>query len=185
MTKDTSDQIPEHNGFNRIRETIDGNTGEVLNRERMDGNKNFVMLFRDKMPVIRDLIVSHPSAATLLLFLAEHMDGTNCIFMSQRTMAELVDISQATINRALVVLCERRIVERIVIGNLSGYAINAQLVWTTHSNGRRYARLKADMLISEAEQQKPRAKARKVKTLTVDHKVIDPRQQLIPGIEQD
>lgn len=174
----------EHQGFNRVKEIIDQNTGEVLNRERLDGNKNFIMLFRDKMHVIRDLIKDKPQAATLLFFLTEHMDSTNAIFMSQMTLADLIQLSQPTISRALKELESRSIIQRIYVGNLVGYAINAQLAWTTHSNGRRYAHLKADMVISEGEQKKPRAKPARIKTLTVEHKVIDPRQQLIPGIEQ-
>lgn len=173
----------EHAAFNRIKEIVDANTGEVLSRERLDSNKNFIMLFRDKMNIIRDLIKSKPQAATLLFFLAENMDTSNAIFMSQTTLAELVQLSQPTISRALKELEERKIIERIYVGNLVGYTINAQLVWTTAANGRRYAKLKADMLVSECEQKKPRAKAAKIKTLTVSHNAVDPRQQLIPGTE--
>lgn len=169
----------EHKGFNRVKEVIDQNTGEVLHRERLDANKNFVMLFRDKIHIVRDLIVSHPTSATILLFLVEHMDGSNCVFMSQRTMGELTDMSAATVNRAISVLVDRKIMDRIYVGNLVGYAINANLAWTTHSNGRRYAHLKADMVISEHEQIKPRPKIKKIKTVNVNHSTINPQQMTL------
>lgn len=159
----------------RVRQTIDAKSGELLHVEKIPGNENFVMLFKDKLPVIRSLIKADAMAASLLFFLVEQMARDNLLVASQRTLAELVGISAASICRGLNTLKKHGIIEIKYVGNTPAIAINADLVWSTHANGKKYAACRAKMLISEDEQKKPRGK--RLKIITTAAKAEDPRQQ--------
>jgi predicted transcriptional regulator len=139
------------------------------------------MLFRHALPAVREVVMERPTAARLLFFCAEHMSSTNILVTSQQTIAEYLGVSRSAVHRDIKYLKGKNIVDVIMIGSCPAIAVNAQLAWTSHANGRQYAALKGDILISKAEQTKPRAKGHKVLLTTATKEV--PGQQFIPGTE--
>ena len=135
-------------------------------------------------PVIRQLIKDDPKQATVLSTVIEHMNKGNALVISQRTLSEITGLSLGSVNKALNLLEKGNLVKKLRVGNIPVIHINANLAWTTHANGRRYAMLTAEVVISEGEQVKPRPKMLKTVSLPKSSVSVEhPGQQVIPGTE--
>lgn len=161
----------------RIKQVVDTKTGEVVHQEMIPGNDNFVMMFRDKMPAIRTLMKADPMAARVLFVIIEEMARDNVLATSQKTLSEYAGCSVASVCRAYKTLKKHGIIETYFVGNLPCIAVNPELVWTSHANGKKYAKCKATLLISADEQKSPRGK--RIKTITTDVKKDNPLQERI------
>jgi predicted transcriptional regulator len=168
----------------RIRQTVDANTGEVLFSENIDGNKDFTQVYGLFWPVIKQFIKTDRKRALVLCAVIEHMNKGNAVVISQRTLAEITGLSLGSVCTALRLLEKENIVKKLRVGNIPVLHVNANLAWTTHANGRRYAALTAEVILSENEQVKPRPKMLKTVSLPKSSIAIEhPGQQVIPGTE--
>ena len=95
-------------------------TYEEERQEHLDAaklNQHFFMVFKKAgSPLLRDLIDKSPSACSLFLFLAEQADRTNAIVASGKALAAALNMSEATISRAIKVLIEKELIERLNSG---------------------------------------------------------------------
>lgn len=146
------------------RQVIDTKTGEVISRDKLGENSNFVMLFRGSMFTMRELAKKDAKASVLLNLLLEYMDRENALMVSQKTLSELLDWSIPTIERKLRVLRDSNFIEVLKSGHSNIYLVNASIAWTTYGNKREYAKLRGNILISQSEQEY-RAKEKRFKQL--------------------
>lgn len=102
--------------------------------------------------------VKHPAASALLHLLAANVGENNAVVASQKVLANLMGSSTSTVKRALRVLEEGNWIEIAQIGQsgtVNAYVVNSRVAWTEPRDQLRYARLKADVLLSSDEQPKP------------------------------
>lgn len=146
------------------RQIVDKETGEIKSRGTLGENSNFVMLFRNEISSIIQIQKEDPKAASLFMFFIEHMDQENALIVSIETIGEMLEWSSATVKRKIAFLKQKQFINVAKSGTSNIYFINANVAWTTYGNKKNYAKFKASVLISEAEQ-KYRAKVSKFKQL--------------------
>lgn len=81
--------------------------------------------------VIRDLIISNPLAASLFIFLVEEMDKTNTVFASGKDLATSLEVSQASISRAIKILLEQNLIDRFKVSRGNVFVLNPAIVLST------------------------------------------------------
>ena len=102
--------------------------------------------------------VKHPAASALLHLLAANVGENNAVVASQKVLAKLMGSSTSTVKRALKVLEEGNWIEVAQIGQsgtVNAYVVNSRVAWTEARDQLRYARLKADVLLTSDEQPRP------------------------------
>lgn len=129
---------------------------EAQEREDAKKNRDFVMFFRDNMPEVRWLMINHPFASAVFLFITEHMDGKNSLACSYALMCEYFQKDRSTIHRAIKVLTENGFLTVMKMGTSNVYLVNSDVAWTSYNNQKaqadmQYAALDGKILISRKE----------------------------------
>lgn len=95
-----------------------------------------------------------PMATGVLLYCMERMSRTNSLLVSQKVMAEALNVTERSIRSALVTLEERRFIERTQVGTASVITVNTRVAWQGR-RGARYSHFCTDIVASEREQKRP------------------------------
>ncbi|MDI6508916.1 replication protein, partial [Bacillus wiedmannii] len=77
---------------------------------------DFVQLYRQNIPAMRELMIKSPFASHLLMFILEHMDNRNSLACSYDVFIEYFSKSRSTVQRAIKVLREQGFVAVFKIG---------------------------------------------------------------------
>lgn len=146
---------------------------ESVEAEKAKKNQGFIQLQRDRLSDVRKLMKKNAVAADVFLFLTEHMDADNAVVCSSKVLEEAFDKSRTTIWRATKVLAESGFVQIFNLGgNVNCFALNADVVWSSWANKKKYAQFSGQILIAESEQEKinnsKKIKAKKVKTIQIE-----------------
>ena len=128
--------------FQKFIDLID----ERLEQEREDHNgkknKNFVQMYPKGFDRAIEIIEQYPLAARLYMFLAKHMEpGTGAIVASQQLLADELNISVRSVQRATKWLDENNVVLRIKLGagSIYAYCLNPDEVWKSWNTNKKYA----------------------------------------------
>lgn len=129
-------------------------------RERAKKNDNFYMVFKTKegSEKLRDLIKISPPAAQIFMFLAEQSDRTNAVVASGKALAQVLNLSEATVSRALKVLSKSNenqepYLEILKSGGTNIFVLNPNIVWSAWKTGKDYCLFgNAKILVSTNEQ---------------------------------
>lgn len=148
------------------QQIIDDSTGEVLSDTKIKGNGNFVQFYRNEMSSLQKLIKEDPKAAAVFMFITEHMGQDNALIVSKECLAEQLDCSVRTVTRHIAVLKEKNFIDIAKSGTSNVYMVNANIAWTTNGTKRDYAKFRAQVLISKAEQEY-KIKTSRTKQLTL------------------
>ena len=98
----------------------------------------------------------HPAASALLHVLAANVGDHNAVVASHKILARLMGASSSTVKRALKTLSDGNWIEVHQIGasgTVNAYVLNSRVAWAEGRDRLRYARLKADVLLAEDEQE--------------------------------
>ena len=102
------------------------------------------------------LIGSKPKAAQLMHMLVANMDRKGAVVASQKTLAEMMGCSVATIKRSLKVLTDDNWLDVARIGSERGgvnaYLVNRRVAWADKRENQRYAAFDARIIVSASEQ---------------------------------
>jgi hypothetical protein len=100
------------------------------------------------------LVSRQPVAAQLVLTLIQHMKpgAGGVVVVSRNTMAELLEVSLSSIERALRVLIDEGWVQRIRIGGAPALAINHRVAWIGPRGDLPHAVFGATVIASRSEQ---------------------------------
>lgn len=96
-----------------------------------------------------------PGAAALLHVLVANVGDQNAIVASHKVLAQLMGASPSTVKRALKTLEAGNWIEIVRVGasgTVNAYVLNSRVAWTEGRDKLRYARLQAEVLVSEDEQ---------------------------------
>jgi len=104
------------------------------------------------------LIGSKPKAAQLMHLLVANMDRKGAVVASQKTLAEMMGCSVATVKRSLKALTDDNWLEVARIGSERGgvnaYLVNRRVAWADKRENQRYAAFDARIIVSASEQDK-------------------------------
>jgi hypothetical protein len=144
---------------------------------------------------LRGLIDRQPKAAQLILALIERMQpgGAGVVVVSRTTMAEMINASLPTVDRALRLLADEGWVQRMRVGGAFALAINHRVAWVGDRADIQHAVFSATVIASRSEQDalalSPPA-TRYVPTLHADETALlagdglsPPSQPDLPGID--
>ena len=151
----------------RLQQIIDTDTGEVLSSRNIKGNIDFVQIYRSHMPFTRELAMKEPKAFALFWYLVEQMDKENALIISKETLSELQQCSVRTITRQLEILKKEKFIDVIKSGVSNVYLINASIAWTSDGTRKQYAKFRAQVVVSEKEQQDFKTKTSRTKQLNL------------------
>jgi len=102
------------------------------------------------------LIGSKPKAAQLMHLLVANMDRKGAVVASQKTLAEMMGCSVATVKRSLKALTDDNWLEVARIGSERGgvnaYLVNRRVAWADKRENQRYAAFDARIIVSASEQ---------------------------------
>ena len=117
------------------------------------------------MQAFRSLVSKSPAAAQVLTLITERMDITNALIISQKTMAELCNVSRPTVARSIQLLKELNWIDTVRIGSSTAYVCNQSVFWQQARDKRYYADFTARVIASEEEQERPLKELQKPKKL--------------------
>ncbi len=112
----------------------------------------YVQFEKQAMRAHRELIRKTPIGAEILDLIIEYMDDNNALVASQATIAEVLDVNQSTVSRAVQILIKNDWLQRIKVGNASAFVVNSGVFWQQARNKRHYSIFKATVLASSTEQ---------------------------------
>lgn len=112
----------------------------------------FVQHFLAACEQYEQLCFKHPTAAGLLIFFVRHMNKTNSLCVSYRTMEELTGVSRSSLSKGVKILRDNNWIEVITVGNVPTYTVNSRAFWKNSEGARQYASFTATILASSGEQ---------------------------------
>lgn len=154
----------EKNAEERDRDAAD----ETSRRE----NRDFVQVYPKGWARLQSLIRSHPNAARVYAFLAEHMDGTcGAIVVSQDVIGDELDIHRRTVIRLTKLLEEEGAIVRIKVGTgVYAYALDPTEVWRSWDDKKDHAAFVTKTLVKKSDRANGQVR-RKLKVMLGD---LDP-----------
>ena len=135
----------------RLRELEQQEKQEQERREEEKKNRNFVMLYRERMPEMRWLMKKSGIASSILNFILEHMDVRNCLVCSYQVFMDYFEISESTVTRSIKLLKDNGFIDILKSGSNNVYVINPEIAWCSWDNQKQYCQFDGKVLISRAE----------------------------------
>lgn len=120
--------------------------------QRKKKNHDFVQYSRQGLNALTT--IANPIALRLFLLLTKEMNTENKIIASQQTLAEILGVTRQSISVAAKELIDKSFFTVMKSGSSTVYCLNADVVWTTYENKKKYATFRASVLVSESEQPK-------------------------------
>lgn len=168
----------------RIKTITDAKTGEILDRKTLTGNMNFVMLFKHNLNFVAKIAQTDGKALSVFLFLIEHMGNDNSIIVSREAIAEMLDISVATVDRKIKYLKDHGFIKTIKSGTSSVYFINADIAWSSTAEKKEYATFRSAVFVTKTEQDKTANDIQKaLKSDNVEYIENDEARELLEHVE--
>lgn len=124
---------------------------EAREREKKSTYKNFAQLNRDNITHMIACAAENPQALRLLLFIMENMDKYNALVCSYTVFQERLEISQATVARAIKYLKEHGFIVILRSGSSNVYVLNDNLAWANYGNMHKYCMFPANVILSSSE----------------------------------
>lgn len=117
------------------------------------GNRDFVQVYPKGWKRLQALMKTHPSAARIYAFLAEHIDGAvGAVVVSQDVMASELGIHVITVKRQTKLLEDEGALVRIRVGSgVYAYALDPAEVWRSWDQAKETAAFHAKTLVRKAD----------------------------------
>lgn len=121
-------------------------------KEKSSPYRNWLQLNREA-DIMKALIemADHPAATKVWLFMMSYMDRQNALLVSQKTIAEALNISEHSVKRAIAYLKSRNIIRVVRSGSSYIYTVNAKVAWSSYGKNVHLALMNARVVLSEAE----------------------------------
>lgn len=113
-------------------------------------NKDFIQFYRSNVDILSEL-ASNKKALDLFLLLCKHMDGTNALCVSNVVLAELLNSTTRTIQRAIKYLKDNGYVCILKSGTSNVYVVNPDIAWTSYGDQKKYCKFQSTVLLSSSE----------------------------------
>jgi hypothetical protein len=133
---------------NEIREQQEA---EKRKEQRRNENKDFVQLYRPHIDDVTELAYDNPTAFKIFMFLIKNMDTTNALSISNKSLQTILDMSKATICRAIKYLKDNGWLCVLKNGSSNVYIVNPDVAWTAYGDQKAYCKFTADVILTSAE----------------------------------
>lgn len=143
MLESTSNQTPEK--YELSERTSSYGTENVRNND-------FIQFSRRNGAEWKRLILNHPVAGSIMVYLMNNMRRDNVIIVSSKTLEQELERSRTTISRAVSVLVEQRWVQIIRVGSARAFAVNERVAWRDKADKRKNAIFSATVIANRDEQ---------------------------------
>jgi len=154
----------------------------------------YAMLETQALLNLDELMKTNMQAARLIVALIRFLEPNSggVVIVSKKTMAEMMDVSEATVSRSLRELVAGNWIHRTRVGSAHAIAINDTVAWVGKRDTRRFAVFTGTVIASRAEQDEADLEERKLRQLPVinpdevmlQHGEIEPpAQTLLDGTE--
>lgn len=121
-------------------------------REKKSTFNDFAQLNRKNIAHLIAACNADKQALRLLLFMIEKMDNFNALICSYKVFEEQLNISKATITRAIKYLKDNGFLHIKKTGTANVYILNDDLVWRNSGDKHQYCQFPANVILSAAEQ---------------------------------
>lgn len=113
-------------------------------------NKDFIQVYPKAWKRLQMLMKTNPSAARLYALFAENIDGAGVVVASQSVLAEMLEVSEKTIQRRTQELEKAKALVRIRIGGgVYAYALHPEEVWRAWDTSKNHAVFYSKTLVSK------------------------------------
>lgn len=116
--------------------------------------KRFYQINKDNSEYLRSCLKENPKALEMLLFIFDHMDKYNAVVCSYKVFQEALEMSKATIQRAIKYLKDNGFLYIYKTGTSNVYVVNKELVWNSWGKNIQYCEFPANIILSKTEQEK-------------------------------
>ena len=117
----------------------------------------YLMQINSEIPAyIAKFYKMNPHALDILLFLINHMDGTNAVICSQVLLMDHFGLSRSTVVKCIQDLKEHGLICIAKTGSTNVYYLNDDLDWTSYGTNNKYSKFPANIVLTYSEQDKPR-----------------------------
>lgn len=129
-------------------------TGAPLEQVVQPGPAHFAMIEKVALHNLNQLMAEDMQAARLVVSLIRLMEpgSGGVVVITRRGMAELLDVSIPTVQRALRTLIDGHWVHRIKLGGAYALAVNKQVAWVGPRGAMNHAVFGATVVASRSEQ---------------------------------
>lgn len=118
--------------------------------EEAKKNRGFVQVYSAGWKRLQNLMKTNPNAARLYALLAEHIDGSGVVVAAQGVLAEMLEVSEKTIQRRTQELETAGAIVRIRVGGgVYAYALHPEEVWKAWDSSKEYAAFYSKTLVSK------------------------------------
>lgn len=121
-------------------------------QEKKSTYTDFAQLNRKNIAHIIAACNADKQAVRILLFIIEKMDKYNALICSYKVFEEQLEISKATITRAIKYLKEHGFISIYRSGTSNVYVINDDLAWTNSGDKHKYCKFPANVILTASEQ---------------------------------
>lgn len=129
---------------------------------------NFYQFNRDHSKEAIWLAGNHPRAYQILLFILDQMDNYNALMCSYNVLCEALDMSRATVARAIKTLKTHNFIGIYKSGTSNVYVVNKDLAWSSWGSNYQYAKFDAKIIITESEQEEAKITTEKLKQISIE-----------------
>lgn len=145
----------------------------------MDGDGNgstqrprFAQVYDPGWDKLDQLLREYPSAGRVYVFLAKNAGSDNSVACTVETIAEAIHVHPRTVLRATKWLDENDFFHVEKLGTANLYILNAEHVWKTYSEYRKYSRFKGNILLQNSTRRKD-IKTRRLTKVLDNQKTLD------------
>jgi hypothetical protein len=126
----------------RFMQLVNDRLNEEKENKDRKKNKNFTQMYPKGFERVIAIIEEYPLAAKLYMFLAKHIEpGTGAVVASQDLLADELNVSVRSIQRAAKWLDENNVVLKIRLGagSVYAYCLDPDEVWKSWNTTKKYA----------------------------------------------
>jgi len=182
-------------GIQSIMKRLKAIEGAQISQVVQPGRANFAMIEKVALHNLDQLMQEDMQAARLVMSLIRLMEpgSGGIVVASNKSLQELLGVSESTVARALRTLVKGHWVQRIRIAGAHALAINKTVAWVGPRGQMEHAVFNATVIASRSEQNAAAINAGTLRQLPMALPGEDvlpigesepPAQELIPGTEQ-
>lgn len=151
-------------------EEQDAKEKAAMQREKNSPYSNWYQFNRDHTAEMIWLTTHYPKAQAILLFLLDQMDSYNAVMCSYTVLQEALNMSKATVQRAIKILKDNGYIAILKSGTSNVYVVNKELAWGSWGKNFKYCKFPANVVLSATENEEYLNKLKSSRIKSVDTK---------------
>lgn len=144
---------PNEISFTKRQKQLDEKELKEQERVHRSPFTKFYQINKETSKYLQNITDENPKALKILFFIFEHMDKYNAVVCSYKVLQEALNISPATITRAIKYLKDKSFIYVYKSGTANIYIANPNLVWNSWGSNTKYCEFPANVILSANEQE--------------------------------